>query len=125
MKLETDEIKLEKLYKRMWQALLTKDIETLEEIHAEGFVLEHMTGMRQSKAEYLRCVREEELKYFSEETEKIFVEVKGESGSLIGQSRVNAAVFGGSRHTWRLQLAFEVKKTGGEWLLMKAKASTY
>ena len=111
------------LYNEMWRALLNKDIATLEKIHAENFVLIHMTGLRQSKAEYLRCVKDGELNYFSEVTENIFVDA--DKGKLIGQSEVNAAVFGGGRHTWRLQLAFDVEKIGGTWILTYAKASTY
>lgn len=121
----TDEQELKDLYREMWQALLSKDIATLKKIHSEDFVLVHMTGLNQSKAEYLRCVRDGELNYFSEETENIFIKLNGDTAKLIGQSKVNAAVFGGGRHTWRLQLAFDVKKIGGKLILTYAKASTY
>ena len=121
----TDEQELKDLYREMWQALLSKDIATLNKIHSDDFVLVHMTGLNQSKAEYLRCVRDGELNYFSEETENIFIEINGDTAKLIGQSKVNAAVFGGGRHTWRLQLAFDVKKIGGKRILTYAKASTY
>ena len=119
----TDERQLKDLYQEMWQALLSKDIATLDKIHAEDFVLIHMTGMRQPKNEYLRCVREGELNYFSEQTENIFVDAVNKK--LVGQSKVNAAVFGGSRNTWRLQLAFDVEKVNGRWILKSARASTY
>ena len=119
----TDERQLKDLYQEMWQALLMKDIETLDKIHAEDFVLIHMTGMRQPKNEYLRCVREGELNYFSEQTENIFIDAVNKK--LVGQSKVNAAVFGGSRNTWRLQLAFDVEKINGHWILKSARASTY
>ncbi len=121
----TDEQELKDLYREMWQALLSKDIATLNKIHSEDFVLVHMTDLNQSKAEYLRCVRDGELNYFSEETENIFIKFNGDTAKLIGQSKVNAAVFGGGRHTWRLQLAFDVEKIAGKWILTYAKASTY
>ena len=121
----TDEQELKELYREMWQALLSKDIATLDKIHSDDFVLVHMTGMNQPKSEYLRCVRDGDLNYFSEETENILIEVNGDTAKLIGQSKVNAAVFGGSRHTWRLQLAFDVKKISGNRILTYAKASTY
>ena len=63
---------LKELYHEMWRALLAKDIATLERIHAEEFVLTHMTGMKQPREEYFRCVRDSELNYFSETTEKYF-----------------------------------------------------
>jgi len=119
----TDEQQLKDLYHEMWQALISKDISTLEKIHAENFILVHMTGMNQPKKEYLRCVRDGVLNYFSERTENIFVDV--DAGKLIGQSKVKAAVFGGGKHIWNLQLAFEVKKVSGKWILIHGKASTY
>lgn len=116
---------LQKLYREMWRALLDKDIATLEKLHAEEFVLIHMTGMHQPRAEYFRCVRDGELNYFSETTEKIFVDVKNNRGTLTGQSRVEAAVFGGRKNLWRLQLTFQVELRDGRWILVNAKASTY
>ena len=35
----TDEQQLKDLYNEMWQALLTKDIATLDKMHADDFVL--------------------------------------------------------------------------------------
>ncbi len=119
----TDEQQLKDLYNEMWQALLAKDISTLEKIHADEFILVHMTGMQQPKKEYLRCVRDGELNYFSARAENIFVDTG--AGKLIGQSKVEAAVFGGNKHTWNLQLAFDVEKRGGSWILIFGRASTY
>ena len=119
----TDEQQLKDLYHEMWQALISKDISTLDKIHADKFVLVHMTGMNQPKKEYLRCVRDGVLNYFSERTENIFIDTG--AGKLIGQSKVEAAVFGGGKHTWNLQLAFDVEKISGKWILIHGKASTY
>ena len=116
---------LAELYREMWRALLDKDIATLEKLHAEEFVLIHMTGLRQPREEYFRCVRDGELNYFSETTENIFVDVKNNRGTLTGQSRVEASVFGGKKNLWRLQLKFQVERRGERWILVNAKASTY
>ena len=121
----TDTQQLKNLYNEMWQALLTKDIKILDEIHADEFILTHMTGMNQPKDEYLRCVRAGELNYFSAQVENIFVEVNGTQGKLIGQSKVEAEVFGGRKNIWRLQLNFDVEKRAGKWILTYGKASTY
>lgn len=120
-----DKKAIEDVYHAMYQYELTKDVEQLSNILSDDYVLIHMTGMRQSKAEYLRSVRDGELNYFSEETHHISVELQGETAVLTGQSRVNAAVFGGSRHTWPLQLVISMKKKNGKWLMTKANASTY
>ena len=116
---------LEALYHEMWRYMLAKDIDKLDTMHTDDFVLVHMTGMRQPKEEFLRCIRDRELNYFTEKTEHIFIEVDGSKATLVGQSKVEAAVFGGSRNTWPLQLSFEVRKENGTWKLAMAKASTY
>lgn len=116
-----DEQELKELYVEMWRALIAKNISALEKIHAADFVLVHMTGMRQPRAEYFRSVRDGGLNYFSERTANIFIS----AGKMVGQSEVEAAVFGGRKNTWRLQLDFDVEKIDGRWILKFARASTY
>ena len=112
---------LEEFYREMWRCLISKNIPRLDEMHADGFTLTHMTGMVQSKSEYFRAIQNGDLNYFSEETD----EIQSSLGKMIGRSRVNAAVFGGGRHTWRLQLDFNVENQNGKWILKSAVASTY
>ena len=85
-----------------------------------------MTGMRQSKNEYLHAIKDGTLNYFSETTEHIEVTINDDNNaSLIGQSRVNASVFGGGRHTWKLELDIDLVNKHGQWLMTEARASTY
>ena len=65
------------------------------------------------------------LNYFSAEHEQMDITVDGNHATLIGRSRVTAAVFGGGRGTWRLQLSFKLVKREGQWLFTEARASTY
>ena len=44
------------LYREMYQAMVEKDVMTLEQIHVDDFVLTHMTGMRQSKQDYIQSI---------------------------------------------------------------------
>lgn len=120
-----DEQKLKNLSRKMWKALVEKDIKTLEKIHDDNFVLTHMTGMKQNKSEYLRCVREGVLNYFSAEEENILIETNADKIKLTTQFKVEAAVFGGNKNIWRLQLVFDVEKRGEDFILLKGKASTY
>lgn len=118
-----DEAALKALYDEMWRALIAKDIAALDGMHAADFVLVHMTGMRQSKADYLRSVRDGDLNYFSARAADIFVDAA--AGKLIGRSEVEAAVFGGRKNIWRLELDFDVEKISGRWILKFARAATY
>ena len=123
--MQDDKKAIEDVYHAMYQYELTKEVGHLAGILSDDYVLIHMTGMQQSKEEYLRCVRDGELSYFSEETDHIYIDLQGDKAVLTGQSRVNAAVFGGSRHTWSLQLVISMEKHNGRWLMTGAKASTY
>ena len=110
---------IEALYREMYKAMVEKDTATLNRVHADDFVLTHMTGMHQSKQEYIRAIAGGTL------NEQMDIKVDGNHATLTGRSRVNAAVFGGGRHTWRLQLYFQLSKRDGHWLFTNAKASTY
>ncbi|MBQ8047896.1 MAG: nuclear transport factor 2 family protein [Prevotella sp.] len=113
------------LYECMYKAMIAKDIAVLDSLHADDFVLVHMTGMRQPKQVYLRSIADGTLNYYSAEHEQMDVSVDEDSATLTGRSRVEAAVFGGSRHTWRLQLCFKLARRQGKWLFLEARASAY
>ena len=116
---------IEALYREMYKAMVEKDTATLNRVHADNFVLTHMTGMHQSKQEYIKAIAGGTLNYYSAEHEQMDIKVDGNHATLTGRSRVNAAVFGGGRHTWRLQLSFELVKHDGRWQFSAASASTY
>ena len=121
----TDKQQIQELYATMYNAMVAKDTATLNRVHADGFVLIHMTGMRQSKAEYIRAIADGTLNYYSTEHEEMDITIKGNTATLTGKSRVTAAVFGGSRGTWRLRLRFTLEKQNGQWRFTESKASTY
>ena len=121
----TDKQQIQELYATLYNAMVAKDTATLNRVHADGFVLIHMTGMRQSKAEYIRAIADGTLNYYSAEHEEMDITIKGNTATLTGKSRVTAAVFGGSRGTWRLRLRFTLEKQDGQWRFTESKASTY
>lgn len=120
-----DREQIVELYWLMYKAMTNKDTATLSRIHTPEFVLTHMTGMRQDKQRYIEAIANGTLNYFSAEHEQIDINVDGDRASLTGRSLVSAAVFGGGRHTWRLQLTFTLAKRDGSWLFTSCKASTY
>lgn len=121
----TDKEQIIQLYKEMYTAMVNKDRAELERVHDDSFVLVHMTGMRQPKEVYISSIMDGTLNYYSAEHEDMQVEVKDNTAVLVGRSRVTAAVFGGGKHTWRLQLRFQLVKKNGEWRFALASASTY
>lgn len=120
-----DKDKIEQVYHEMYRAMVNKDRAELERLHADDFVLRHMTGMHQSKEEYINCIMDGTLNYYSEQTEGLDIKVDGDVAVMTGRSKVTAAVFGGGRHTWRLQLRFTLARTAEGWMLTGSEASTY
>lgn len=121
----SDREQIAALYEQMYRAMITKDSATLERVHADEFVLVHMTGMHQSKRQYIDAILDGTLNYYSATTEQLDIAVEGGSATLSGRSRVTAAVFGGGRHTWRLQLQFRLVRRDGHWQFTRSEASTY
>ena len=121
----TDEELILGLYQRMYQAMIEKDMQVLDQLHGEDFQLRHMTGLRQGKREYLASIENGDLNYFGKTDDAVRVQVTGDTAELTGQSRVSAAVFGGGTHTWRLQLRFTLRRGAAGWQLTGAEASTY
>ena len=121
----TDRQRIADLYETMYRAMIAKDSATLERVHADDFVLVHMTGMRQTRQQYIAAIMDGTLNYYSAATEALDITIDGDKATLTGRSRVTAAVFGGGRHTWRLQLAFRLEKRDGRWLFTRSQAATY
>ncbi len=117
--------KLKNAYKLLYRGMIEKNRDVLSEVLDSNFILIHMTGMRQSKEAFIKAVEDGTLNYFSAEHQNIETEIHGDNAVLIGQSIVNAAVFGGGKHTWRLQLKIKLTKDGEGWLMNEAQASVY
>ena len=121
----TDREQVQEQYRKMYDAMIRKDCAGLDAVLDDGFVLVHMTGMRQSKEAFIRAVEDGTLNYFSAKHENMPIELNGDQAELTGQSVVAAAVFGGGRHTWRLQQRLTLQKRDGVWRVTRSVASTY
>ena len=112
-------------YRAMYRAMIEKDGAALAKLLDDSFVLVHMTGMRQNKQAFIRAVENGTLNYFSEDLQETKTIVYKDFVLFTGKSIVNAAVFGGGRHTWHLQLEMKYIYVGNDWLISEAVASTW
>ena len=120
-----DQEAIENCYEKMYQGMLDKERELLSEVLHDSFVLIHMTGMHQPKEEFIRAVVDGTLNYYTASHQRMDVDIAGDNAVLVGKTLVNAAVFGGREHTWRLQQDLKLVKENGTWKITEAKASTY
>ena len=120
-----DKEQVEACYRQMYRGMIEKDRSLLSRELDDSFVLVHMTGMRQHKDAFIQAVENGTLNYYSADHQRMDVEIHGDTAELVGQSLVNAAVFGGGRHTWHLQLRLQLIRTDSAWKVTEAKASTY
>ena len=112
-------------YRELYRAMIAKDAAALAAVLDDDFVLVHMTGMRQDKAAFIRAVVDGTLNYYACADDAVDVDARGDAATVIGRSRVDAAVFGGGRHTWRLQQKLMLRKRAGAWRVARSEASTY
>ena len=122
--MEDEEI-IRELYIKLCDASIKKDKNTLLDILSDDYILVHMTGMNQSREQYIDSVLNGELKYFESKHESIEVNINGDTATIIGKTKTLASPFGMSKSWWRLRQDLEVKKINNEWKLIKSKASTY
>ena len=121
---EQDEIK--KCYVIMYQAMIQKNGHILEDILDDTFELVHMTGMSQSKNDFIQAVLNGTLNYYSAKHQSVDIKIEtDDTARLDGKSIVDAAVFGGGKHTWRLRQKMSLIKRSGKWLIKKSVALTF
>ena len=120
-----DEEWIRSLYREYWRCMIEKDADGLRSMMAEDYTLLHMTGVKQSAETFLKGLLDGTFNYYSAEHDSIEVTVVGNRASIIGKSRVLAAVYGGGKHSWRLRGDFTLRKENGRWKLSSSSASTY
>ena len=116
---------LEQLYHQLYQGMMDKDEALLGRVLADDFVLYHMTGMQQSKEEFIVAILDGTLNYYAEMTQSIAITPLEDHAEILGRSRVAAAVFGGKRGAWDLQLKCELRRGRTGWQFVSARASTF
>ena len=121
----SEELLIEELYKKYWEYMINKDAEGLRSIMSSDYYLLHMTGVKQSAEVFIKGLLDGTFNYYSADHDEVSVNITGDSAIMVGKSRVLAAVYGGGRHSWRLQGDFTLRKENDGWKLTSSRASTY
>jgi hypothetical protein len=118
---QSNESALQELYRQHVAFMVAGDVSNLDTLLTPDFHLVHMTGMVQSKAEWLNAIKSGEMQYHHAQEDSLVVTGPAD---ITGQDRMTATIWG-SRSTWRLQLACHCVLQDGHWLIQHIQASTY
>jgi len=101
------------------QAMTDADIETMAELVAEDVIFTHMTGVKQTRAEYFADVKDGSLRYYTIGIENLEIEVNGDFASIHYTSVLNANAYG-ARGIYRMEGTHKFEKVNGEWMTTNA-----
>ena len=107
---------IRKLHIDLCDASINKDLDKLNEILSDDYILVHMTGMRQTKEDYINSVRDGELKYYESIHEDIDISIDGDKAKVVGKTKTLASPFGFGKSWWNLRQDIILKKENGIWI---------
>ena len=116
---------IKEIYRRYWKCMIDKDESELRSLMSDDYYLMHITSTRQSIDEFISGLLDGTFNYYSAEHDDIQISVNGNTATMVGKSKVLAAVYGGGKSRWRLRGDFTLRKENENWKLTSSKASTY
>lgn len=119
-----DEETLLRLERERYDAMINKDTERLNQLLAEDFALVHITGYRQSKAEWLEQITSGEMAYHKVEEVSADVTITGDKATIVTRNHVTATIYG-SRNTWPLESTTTYERRNGTWVPTSSQATTF
>ena len=116
---------IKEIYRRYWKCMIDKEESELRSLMSDDYYLMHITVTRQSIDEFISGLLDGTFNYYSAEHDDIQISVNGNTATMVGKSKVLAAVYGGGKSRWRLRGDFTLRKEKENWKLTSSKASTY
>ena len=74
--------------------IVDKDLEVLERCMTDDIILTHITGATQTKDEWLNCIENETMRYFSIEVLDFKIEIQENTAIMEHTSRLDARIYG-------------------------------
>lgn len=102
-------------YKTMQQAMIDKDIETLDRIVKDGTTFTHMSGKTQTKDEYFGEIADGTLNYYKYKIADCEITVSGDTATLTANVTLTAKVYGMSG-SWTLPVNAHFERINDDWI---------
>ena len=103
-------------YQAVQQAMIDKDIDTLDEIILDGTIFRHLSGKTQTKDEYFADIRNGRLDYQSYTMTDEKVEINGNDATLSCYVVLTANAYG-AQGSWPFNVTAHLVKIDGEWYM--------
>lgn len=113
---EMDEQRVIARYQAVQQAMIDKDIDTLDEIILDGTTFRHMSGKTQTKNEYFADIRDGRLDYQSYSMTDAGVVVDGDDAILSCRVVLTANAYG-AQGSWPFNVKVHLVRVDGEWYM--------
>jgi len=100
-----------------WNAtMIAADTVRLGAMMDDGIILRHITGMTQTKCEWLEEVASGSMKYHKIEKRDVVVTSNSDGSASVSFTSVITATIWGSYGTWRLSGTMRLVKRSGRWI---------
>ena len=111
----SEEAAVLKAFETMQQAMIDKDMDTLDAVIKDGTIFTHMSGKHQTKEEYFAEIRNGTLNYYGYHIADLQISVDEDRAVLICTTTLDAKVYGFSG-SWDLHTNAYFEKINGEWI---------
>ena len=99
---------------QLQEALMFKDIDKLDELFDDSFVLIRGSGRKESKTEFLTDISDDVLHYRESKIEVPSIKIKGDKASIITIVDLRTCLLG-VQIIWNLDSKFGLKKIDDDW----------
>ncbi len=106
------------------QALIDQDFGKLDRLIAPDAVFEHITGVTQTRDDWLRQIKLGRMQYFNSREEGIDVTVDASTAVVISHNQLTARIYG-MRQTWGLATTTTLVWRQNAWVIIKTKSRLY
>ena len=110
----TEKVAVLAAYEAIQQAMIDKDIETLDRVFMDGTVFAHMSGKQQTKEEFFGEIADGTLNYYAYVIHDPQITVSGDEATLTASVTLTAKVYGASGD-WTLPVNARFTKIDGVW----------
>lgn len=103
---------------QLQEALMSKDIDKLDQLFDESFVLIRGSGRQETKHEFLTDIEDDVLHYRESKIEVPSIKINDEKASIITIVDLRTCLLG-VQSIWNLDSKFSLRRMNGDWYFVK------